>query len=182
MPPQTTDERHVHGRAFAGHAVRARRDRRDASGRNPISDPDPDPDRDRRVGRAGHLVCTSPRWRRPPTLTRRSISARPFAVLAGAGITTFKTGTDFQGTVMAYTATITAQQGATFVGRLLMRDSAVTVNNNTISRPSCVVSPDEETDGDGEGTGEPTTPADWRHRWHGRDRRDGSAERRRPGG
>ncbi|MGA9716245.1 MAG: ice-binding family protein, partial [Aeromicrobium sp.] len=55
---------------------------------------------------------------------------------------TFKTRTAFRGTVMAYTGAITAQQGATFVGRLLARDSAVTMDNNTISRPSCVVGPD----------------------------------------
>lgn len=49
---------------------------------------------------------------------------------------TFGTGTQFVGNVLAMTS-ITATTGATFQGRLLARDGAVTLNTNTITRPAC---------------------------------------------
>ena len=50
---------------------------------------------------------------------------------------TFKTGTSFVGDVLAYTS-ITAQTGATFQGRLLARNGAVTLDTNTITNANCV--------------------------------------------
>lgn len=49
---------------------------------------------------------------------------------------TFKTGTRFAGDVIAL-ASITAQTSATFQGRLLARDGAVTLETNTITRSDC---------------------------------------------
>ena len=49
---------------------------------------------------------------------------------------TFKTGATFVGDVLAYTS-ITAQTKATFRGRLLARNGAVTLDTNTITRSSC---------------------------------------------
>jgi hypothetical protein len=49
---------------------------------------------------------------------------------------TFKTGTEFTGDVLAYTS-ITAQTSATFLGRLLARNGAVTLHTNTIDASSC---------------------------------------------
>lgn len=49
---------------------------------------------------------------------------------------TFKTGTSFVGDVLAYTS-ITAQTSATFEGRLLARNGAVTLDTNTITRSAC---------------------------------------------
>lgn len=49
---------------------------------------------------------------------------------------TFKTRTQFAGDVLAY-ASITAQTSATFAGRLLARDGAVTMDTNTISNAAC---------------------------------------------
>jgi type VI secretion system secreted protein VgrG len=51
---------------------------------------------------------------------------------------TFKTGTSFAGDVLADTS-ITAQTTATFRGRLLALDGAVTLDTNTISRSTCQV-------------------------------------------
>lgn len=53
---------------------------------------------------------------------------------------TFKTGTDFAGDVLAYTS-ITAQTNATFLGRLLARNGAVTLDTNTISNARCTTGP-----------------------------------------
>ncbi|MCA1842862.1 MAG: DUF3494 domain-containing protein [Actinobacteria bacterium] len=50
---------------------------------------------------------------------------------------TFKTGTRFVGDVLALTS-ITAQTGATFQGRLLARNGAVTMDTNTITKANCV--------------------------------------------
>lgn len=50
---------------------------------------------------------------------------------------TFGSNTDFKGTVLALTS-ITANSAATFEGRLLARNGAVTLNNNTITLPKCV--------------------------------------------
>ena len=52
---------------------------------------------------------------------------------------TFKTGTEFAGDVLAHTS-ITAQTQATFRGRLLAMNGAVTLDTNTITRASCVAS------------------------------------------
>jgi type VI secretion system secreted protein VgrG len=49
---------------------------------------------------------------------------------------TFKTGTRFAGDVLAYTS-ITAQTAATFRGRLLARNGAVTLDTNTITNATC---------------------------------------------
>lgn len=51
---------------------------------------------------------------------------------------TFKTGTRFIGDVLAYTS-ITAQTAATFQGRLLARNGAVTLDTNTITNANCAV-------------------------------------------
>ncbi|MHB8449966.1 MAG: ice-binding family protein, partial [Mycobacteriales bacterium] len=51
---------------------------------------------------------------------------------------TFKTGSQFVGDVLAYTS-ITAQTSATFQGRLLARNGAVTLDSNTITRSNCAV-------------------------------------------
>ena len=50
---------------------------------------------------------------------------------------TFKTGTAFIGDVLAHTS-ITAQTRATFQGRLLARNGAVTLDTNTITKANCV--------------------------------------------
>lgn len=50
---------------------------------------------------------------------------------------TFKTGTRFIGDVLAYTS-ITAQTGATFQGRLLAQNGAVTLDTNTVTKANCV--------------------------------------------
>lgn len=66
---------------------------------------------------------------------------------------TFGTRTSFVGTVMALTS-ISAQQGATFEGRLLARNGTVTLINNTITQPGCDDGDGTGgTDGDGDGTG-----------------------------
>jgi hypothetical protein len=49
---------------------------------------------------------------------------------------TFKVGTRFVGDVLALTS-ITAQTGATFEGRLLARNGAVTMDTNTITNANC---------------------------------------------
>jgi len=51
---------------------------------------------------------------------------------------TFKVGTRFVGDVLALTS-ITAQTGATFEGRLLARNGAVTLDTNTITNANCAV-------------------------------------------
>lgn len=50
---------------------------------------------------------------------------------------TFKTDTQFVGDVLAHMS-ITAQTRATFEGRLLARDGAVTLDTNTITKTSCI--------------------------------------------
>ncbi len=61
---------------------------------------------------------------------------------------TFKTGTEFVGDVLAQTS-ITAQTRATFRGRLLARDGAVTLDTNTITNATCA---------EAEGAAATTTP------------------------
>jgi hypothetical protein len=53
---------------------------------------------------------------------------------------TFGTGTSFVGNVLAHTS-ITANTNATFEGRLLANNGAVTLQSNTISAPACDVVP-----------------------------------------
>lgn len=50
---------------------------------------------------------------------------------------TFKTGTDFVGDVLAHTS-VTAQSGATFHGRLLALNGAVTLDTNTVTKADCL--------------------------------------------
>ncbi len=71
---------------------------------------------------------------------------------------TFGTGTAFVGTVLAYVS-ITAQTGATFEGRLLARDGAVTLDTNTITSSVCAsAGPTTTTTGGGGGTATTTAP------------------------
>ncbi|CAN5123629.1 hypothetical protein BH11ACT1_BH11ACT1_04760 [soil metagenome] len=53
---------------------------------------------------------------------------------------TIDTGSVFRGTVLAMTS-ITANTGATIEGRLLARGGAVTLDTNTVTRPSCATVP-----------------------------------------
>lgn len=73
---------------------------------------------------------------------------------------TFGTRTSFVGDVLAMTS-ITANNAATFQGRLLARNGAVTMDNNTITNASCVTSsaPTTTTTVLGASTTTPTTPA-----------------------
>lgn len=75
---------------------------------------------------------------------------------------TFNTRTSFQGTVMANTEAITAGQGATFVGRLLARTAAITLNNNTITAPDCEPggAADGSVEADADGTDDDGTDTD----------------------
>jgi hypothetical protein len=61
---------------------------------------------------------------------------------------TIGTGTTFRGNILAYTS-ITANSNATFEGRLLASNGAVTLDSNTITKPGCDTTP----------TGTPTTPS-----------------------
>ena len=53
---------------------------------------------------------------------------------------TLGTGSSFRGTILA-SESITATTGATIQGRLLAFGGAVTLDTNTISRPSCIAAP-----------------------------------------
>ncbi|MCK5890208.1 ice-binding family protein [Aeromicrobium sp.] len=66
---------------------------------------------------------------------------------------TFGSGTVFVGNVLADTS-ITANTNATFQGRLLASNGAVTLDTNTITVPACQVDGDGDGDGDGEGDGD----------------------------
>jgi hypothetical protein len=65
---------------------------------------------------------------------------------------TLGTTTAFQGNVMAY-ASITANNGATVIGRLLARTGAVTLDNNVLDNSRCATGP-----GSGPGSGPGTGP------------------------
>ena len=67
---------------------------------------------------------------------------------------TFGTRTQFLGDVLVKDD-ITANTGATFVGRLLARDGAVTLDTNTIDRGSCVTLAATPRTGGGNGGGSP---------------------------
>jgi hypothetical protein len=69
---------------------------------------------------------------------------------------TLGTGSAFVGTVMALTS-VTANTGATIQGRLLARNGAVTLDTNTINRPSCAAPTTTTTTG---GTTTDTTGSD----------------------
>lgn len=53
---------------------------------------------------------------------------------------TLGTGSTFRGTILALTS-ITVTTGASVEGRVLARNGAVTLDHNTISKPSCTVAP-----------------------------------------
>jgi hypothetical protein len=77
---------------------------------------------------------------------------------------TLGTGSAFVGTVMALTS-VTADTGATIQGRLLARNGAVTLDTNTINRPSCAApttttTTDTTTDTTGSDTTTETTGSD----------------------
>lgn len=63
---------------------------------------------------------------------------------------------------MANTEAITAGQGATFVGRLLARTAAITLNNNTITAPDCEPggAADGSVEADADGTDDDGTDTD----------------------
>jgi hypothetical protein len=84
-----------------------------------------------------------------------------------ASSTTLGTNSVFVGTVLAHTS-ITANTGATIAGRLLASTGAVTLDDNTITRPLCAATPPTgtpttgrtggtSTGGSTGGTGGPTT-------------------------
>jgi type VI secretion system secreted protein VgrG len=70
---------------------------------------------------------------------------------------TFGTATEFVGDVLSHTS-ITAQTSATFQGRLLASNGAVTLDTNTITASACsaVVSPSPTATGSGTSSGSPT--------------------------
>jgi len=71
---------------------------------------------------------------------------------------TFGTGARFVGNVLAYTS-ITATTGATFQGRLLARNGAVTLDTNTITRASCAVQRSSSSGSSGSTATGSTSPA-----------------------
>ena len=62
---------------------------------------------------------------------------------------TLGTRTAFKGTIMALTS-ITVNNGAAIEGRLLARNGAVTLDNDTVTRPTCAADTGDDT-GDGDG-------------------------------
>jgi len=71
---------------------------------------------------------------------------------------TFGTGARFVGNVLALTS-ITATTGATFRGRLLARNGAVTLDTNTITRASCAVQRSDSSGTSGSTATGTTSPA-----------------------
>lgn len=65
---------------------------------------------------------------------------------------TLDTTTSFQGTILALES-ITLNNNATVEGRVLARNGAVTLDNNTITRPECD-NGNGDGDGDGDGNGD----------------------------
>jgi hypothetical protein len=53
---------------------------------------------------------------------------------------TLGTGSSFRGTIMALTS-ITVTTGASIIGRVLARNGAVTLDTNTITKPTCAAAP-----------------------------------------
>ena len=88
------------------------------------------------IFQAGSTVITAPNSR---VLLINGANACNVVWQLGSSAT-FDTGTQFVGNVLAHTS-ITADTGATFQGRLLARVGAVTLDTNTITRPTCTTLP-----------------------------------------
>jgi hypothetical protein len=89
------------------------------------------------------------------TLTNGAQSCNVFWQVGSSA--TLGTGSSFQGTILALTS-ISAGTSATIVGRLLARNGAVTLDDNTITQPNCATPPDTDGPGtDGPGTDGPGT-------------------------
>jgi hypothetical protein len=90
-------------------------------------------------------------------------SANPCRIVWQVGSSaTFGTGTGFVGDVLAYTS-IQANTAATFRGRLLARNGAVTLDHNTITASDCKTSTGTGTGTGGTGTGTGTKPGATKH-------------------
>ncbi|HEY5516562.1 MAG TPA: ice-binding family protein [Pengzhenrongella sp.] len=88
------------------------------------------------IFQAGSTLTTSPGSR--VTLTGGAQACNVFWQVGTSA--TLDTNSIFRGTVLAMTS-ITANTGATVEGRLLARNGAVTLDTNTITRPSCATVP-----------------------------------------
>jgi hypothetical protein len=88
------------------------------------------------IFQAGSTLTTSPGSR--VTLTGGAQACNVFWQVGTSA--TLDTNSVFRGTVLAMTS-ITANTGATIEGRLLARNGAVTLDTNTITRPSCATVP-----------------------------------------
>ena len=84
------------------------------------------------IFQAGSTLTTSPGSL--VTLTGKAQACNVFWQVGSSA--TLDTNSIFRGTVLAMTS-ITANTGATIEGRLLARNGAVTLDTNTITRPSC---------------------------------------------
>ena len=88
------------------------------------------------IFQAGSTLTTAPGSR--VTLTGGAQACQVFWQVGSSA--TLDTNSVFRGTVLALTS-ITANTGATIEGRLLARGGAVTLDTNTITRPSCATVP-----------------------------------------
>ena len=88
------------------------------------------------IFQAGSTLTTAPGSR--VTLTGGTQACNVFWQVGSSA--TLDTNSVFRGTVLAMTS-ITANTGATIEGRLLARGGAVTLQANTVTRPSCVTVP-----------------------------------------
>jgi len=88
------------------------------------------------IFQAGSTLITAPGSR--VTLTGGAQACNVFWQVGSSA--TLDTSSVFRGTVLAMTD-ITAKTGATVEGRLLARSGAVTLDTNTITRPSCATVP-----------------------------------------